>query len=125
MYEDHVYVRCVDVVVADQFAVAVVEVVVVVVVGGQRRRRRRLPCTFDVHVLGACLPSGVAAVGVRFSFPQFFLHCALIWVVVCSGHLDLVFVCLLKKKKCGYEYIFVGKKFKNTFTSILINFNPI
>ena len=96
MYEDHVYVR--DVVVADQFAVAVVEVVVVVV-GGQRRRWRRLPCTFDVHVLGACLPSGVAAVGVRFSFPQqFFLHCALIWVVVCSGHLDLVFVCLLKKQ---------------------------
>ena len=101
MYEDHVYVRCGDVVVADQFAVAVVEVVVVVVVGGQRWRRWLLPCTFDVYVLGACLPSGVAAaVGVHFSFPpHFFLHYALIWVVVCSWHLDLVFVCLLKTKK--------------------------
>ena len=82
--EVQVYVR--RDVVADQFAVAVVEVVVVVVVGGQRRRWWRLPCTFDVDVLGACLPSGVAAaVGVHFSFPpHFFLHCALIWVVVCS-----------------------------------------
>ena len=80
--EVQVYVR--RDVVADQFAVAVVEVDVVVVVdGGQRWRLRHLPCTIDVTVLGACPPPGVA---VHFSFPPHsFLHCAaLIWVVVCS-----------------------------------------
>ena len=75
--EVQVYVRC-DVV-ADQFAVAVVEVVVVVVDGGQRWRLRHLPCTIDVTVLGACPPPGVAV-----SFPpHFYLHCAG-GVVVCS-----------------------------------------
>ena len=98
--EVQVYVR--RDVVADQFAVAVVEVDVVVVVdGGQRWRLRHLPCTIDVTVLGACPPPGVA---VHFSFPPHsFLHCALIWVVVCSWHLDLVFVCLLKKTQTNVD----------------------
>ena len=76
--EVQVYVR--RDVVADQFAVAVVEVDVVVVVdGGQRWRLRHLPCTIDVTVLGACPPPGVAV-----SFPpHFYLHCAG-GVVVCS-----------------------------------------
>ena len=74
--EVQVYVR--RDVVADQFAVAVVEVVVVVD-GGQRWRLRHLPCTIDVTVLGACPPPGVAV-----SFPpHFYLHCAG-GVVVCS-----------------------------------------
>ena len=75
--EVQVYVR--RDVVADQFAVAVVEVDVVVVVvdGGQRWRLRHLPCTIDVTVLGACPPPGVAV-----SFPPHF-HCAG-GVVVCS-----------------------------------------
>ena len=105
MYEDHV--RCGDVVVADQIVVAlqqhvvvVVVVVVLIVVVGWRRRWWRRQYMFDVDYLGACLSSGVAAVGaaVRFFFHHVFLHLAVIWDV-CSHHLDLVFVCLIVFKK--------------------------